>query len=111
MKRFILVLLVLSVTALMLIPASSISAEGKGNQAKGRYYFRQSCKECHTKGGKGGEITPLSKTQAQWLKYFAAGKHNKEGLEKVMSADQLRDVAAYLHAHAADSPQPETCGK
>lgn len=110
MKRLILILSVMCLCALLFTPGISISAE-KGNQAKGRYYFRQTCKECHTKGAKGGEVTPLSKTQAQWLKYFASGKHNKEVLEKVMSTDQLRDVAAYLHAHAADSPQPETCGK
>ena len=85
----------------------------KGNEAKGRYYFRQTCKECHTKGAKGGEVTPLTKTIAQWGTYFTKGKHNGEvgGLEKVMPADQLRDVRTYLLNHAADSPQPETCGK
>jgi cytochrome c5 len=85
----------------------------KGSESKGRFYFRQTCKTCHTKGAVGGEITPLNKTQAQWKAYFAAGKHakGKEQLVKVMDALQLRDVAAFLHGHAADSLQPETCGK
>ena len=85
----------------------------KGNDGKGRYYFRQTCKECHTKGAKGGEITPLSKTQAQWRLYFVKAKHagGSEALIKVMPDNQLLDVQTYLVSHAADSPQPETCGK
>ncbi len=89
------------------------AAQPKGNDAKGRYYFRQTCKECHTKGAKGGEITPLSKTQAQWRGYFAKARHGagSEGLTKVMPDAQLLDVQTYLVNHAADSLQPETCGK
>ncbi len=85
----------------------------KGSETKGRYYFRQTCKTCHTKAAAGGEVTPLTKTQAQWEAYFLAGKHSRrsETMGKVMTEDQLRDVRAFLHAHAADSPQPETCGK
>jgi mono/diheme cytochrome c family protein len=91
----------------------AVSAEKKGNQAKGRYYFRQTCKNCHTKGAAGGEITPMSKTMAQWKSYFTAEKHSKgsELLTKVMPADQIKDVHAYVVEHAADSLQPETCGK
>ncbi len=86
---------------------------GKGNEAKGRYYFRQTCKDCHTKGAKGGEVTPLTKTMAQWRTYFVKGKHNRgaEPLTKVMSDAQILDVQTFLVAHAADSLQPETCGK
>lgn len=89
------------------------AADQKGSESKGRYYFRQTCKTCHTKGAAGGEVTPLNKTQAQWKSYFAAGKHNhgKEALTKVMSDEQVRDVAAFLREHASDSLQPETCGK
>jgi mono/diheme cytochrome c family protein len=85
----------------------------KGNEAKGRYYFKQTCKECHTKGAEGGEVTPISKIQSQWTRYFATGKHNKgtELLTKHLTAEQLRDVETFLVNHAADSPHPETCGK
>ena len=86
---------------------------GKGNEGKGRYYFRQTCKECHTKGAKGGEVTPLTKTQAQWRTYFTKGKHGggAEALTKLMSPEQLLDIQTFLVNHAADSLQPETCGK
>ncbi|MGB7623090.1 MAG: cytochrome c [Terriglobia bacterium] len=84
-----------------------------GSETKGRFFFRKTCKTCHTKGAVGGEITPLSRTQTQWKAYFTNAKHakGKEQLLKVMSAEELLDVATYLQAHASDSPQPETCGK
>ena len=95
------------------VTVTPVSAAAKGSESKGRYYFRGTCKNCHTKGGAGGEVTPLNKTQAQWRMYFVAGKHDKskEPLTKFMTEEQLRDVATFLDAHAADSLQPETCGK
>ncbi len=108
---FILSALILASVAIS--PVASVFGGQKGNEAKGRFYFKQTCKTCHTKDAKGGEITPLSKTQAQWLAYFAKGKHAKgsETLTKYMTEDQLHDALEFLHAHAVDSPQPETCGK
>lgn len=92
---------------------SPVYASQKGSENKGRFYFRQTCKECHTKGAAGGEVTPLNKTMAQWRAYFAKGTHNhgKEPLSKYLPADQLLDASTFLINHAADSPQPETCGK
>ena len=87
-------------------------AAGKGSEGKGRYYFRQTCKECHTKGAKGGEVTPLTKTMAQWSKFFVKGNHtSSEPLSKLLNEQQLLDVQTFLVKHAADSLQPETCGK
>ena len=117
MRGFIRHLLIVSVAAaafIAVIPfVPSVSAATKGSDNKGRYYFRGTCKTCHTKGAVGGEVTPLNKTQAQWKTYLAAGKHarGKEVLTKFMTEEQLRDVTAFLDAHAADSLQPETCGK
>jgi mono/diheme cytochrome c family protein len=98
---------------LAMVPLSSLSAGDKGNETKGKFYFKQSCKSCHVKGEKGGEITPLSKTQAQWQAYFAKGKHMKgaEALSKYLTDEQLKDALAFVYNHAVDSPQPETCGK
>lgn len=89
------------------------SKSARGNEGKGRYYFRQTCKECHTKGAKGGEVTPLTKTMAQWRSYFTKGKHDggAQELTKLMPDQQLLDVQTFLVKHAADSLQPETCGK
>ena len=85
----------------------------KGNEGKGKYYFKQTCKNCHTKGAAGGEVSPLTKTIAQWKGYFVKGKHSggAEALTKFMTGEQLRDVETFLVNHAADSLQPETCGK
>src|SRR5436309_14106272 len=100
----------LAVVALLLPAGNAAGNSPKGNEAKGRYYFRQTCKECHTKGAKGGEVTPLTKTQAQWRTYFLKGKHagGTEPLSKVMTDAQLLDVQTFLVNHAADSLQPET---
>ena len=108
-KALLVFALLLSVSGLF----SFMRAAQKGSENKGRYYFRQTCKECHTKGAVGGEITPLNKTMAQWRTYFAKGTHNhgKEPLAKYLPADQLLDASTFLVQHAADSPQPETCGK
>lgn len=92
---------------------SMMNGAQKGSENKGRFYFRQTCKECHTKGATGGEVTPLNKTMEQWRVYFAKGTHNhsKEPLSKYLPPDQLLDASTFLVNHAADSPQPETCGK
>jgi mono/diheme cytochrome c family protein len=109
LKPIMICLLLIGVSGLF----SAMRAAQKGSENKGRFYFRQTCKECHTKGAVGGEITPLNKTMAQWRAYFAKGTHNhgKEPLAKYLPADQLLDASTFLVNHAADSPQPETCGK
>jgi len=113
MARFSKALLISFVLILASGLWSTLRAAQKGSENKGRYYFRQTCKECHTKGAAGGEITPLNKTMAQWRAYFAKGTHNhgKEPLSKYLPEDQLLDASTFLTQHAADSPQPETCGK
>ena len=35
---------------LALLPLSSLSAGEKGNDTKGKFFFKQSCKPCHVKG-------------------------------------------------------------
>lgn len=100
-------------SALVLAPLNAHPPGQKGNEAKGKFYFKQTCKSCHVKGEKGGEVTPLAKTQAQWQGYFVKGKHLKgtEPLTKYLTLEQLNDVQTFLFNHAVDSPQPETCGK
>jgi mono/diheme cytochrome c family protein len=105
--------LLVLVGMLALVPLSAAPAAQKGNEAKGKFYFKQTCKSCHVKGEKGGEVTPLVKTQAQWQAYFVKGKHMKgtEPLAKYLTPEQLNDALTFLYNHAVDSPQPETCGK
>lgn len=108
-RSLILLLLSLAVSGLF----SVSRAAQKGSETKGRHFFKDNCRQCHAKGGAGGELTPMNKTMAQWRAYFAAGTHNhgKEPLTKYLPADQLLDTSAFLINHGADSPQPETCGK
>jgi mono/diheme cytochrome c family protein len=98
--------LILTVSVLV-----SATTPSKGNPDKGRTIFRQTCKNCHSKGGAGGEITPLNMTAGQWRSYFDKGKHARGTLLQVMSEQNLRDVQVFLVAHAVDSEHPETCGR
>jgi cytochrome c5 len=97
------------VTALTFAAGLALAA---GNETKGKFYYKKTCKPCHTKGAEGGEVTPLTKTQEQWNRYFTKGVHKKgtQKLTDVVPAEQLIDMQTFLVNHAADSPQPETCG-
>ena len=87
-----------------------LAAEG-GNPKKGKYLFKKNCKTCHSEGAAGGDLTPLSKTQAQWDRFFEKDKHEKKPeVFKGMSEQDLKDIQQFLFDHAADSPQPQTCG-
>ena len=98
----------LALIAALTVP---LAAQG-GSDTKGKFFFKKSCKSCHTSGGSAKEVTPLSKTQAQWKAYFAAGKHKKgaEKLDSLVKPEQVKDVQTFLVNYASDSPQPETCG-
>lgn len=97
--------------AAALLLALPLSAEEKGSDTKGKFYFKKTCKTCHVKGGAASDLTPLTKTQAQWKKFFEGGKHKGEALTpKLGTPAQLLDIKTFLVNHASDSPQPETCG-
>ncbi|MBI3130780.1 MAG: cytochrome c [Acidobacteria bacterium] len=105
-------LIPLGLWALLLLLGASVQAgEAKGSDTKGKFFFKKSCKACHMDGGSAKALTPLSKTQAQWRKFFDAGKHKGEALSpKLGTPAQLLDIKTFLINHASDSPQPETCG-
>jgi len=111
--RFVVSSLAAAAVAVTLAGVADAGGQPRGSETKGRVYFRKTCKDCHVKGAKGGEVSPLTKTQAQWRTYFQKGKHagGTEPLSKFMNDAQLLDVQTFVINHAADSPQPETCGK
>lgn len=80
-----------------------------GNDRKGKYMYRKSCRSCHD-GGEAVELSPNSKTQAQWGRTFERYERLDcvEEWNKLEHGD-LNDVYTYLHGHAYDSPQPATC--
>jgi cytochrome c5 len=106
MKKLVKPILFLTLTAF--IATAAMAAEG-GNPRKGKHLFKKTCKVCHSSGGEGGEVTPMTKTQAQWDRLFDKKKHNEAGW-KDLSDQDLKDIQQFLFDHAADSPQPQTCG-
>jgi cytochrome c5 len=98
-----------------LVFAFAAAAFAEGNARKGKRVWKKSCRTtCHD-GSKATELSPVSKTQAQW-KMFFDGDHAKinkahEGVTvETLDAQDYEDMFEYLHSHALDSDQPETCG-
>ncbi len=90
--------------------AAGIAEQKKGNEKKGKFMYRKTCRACHIDGGSAKALSPNSKTQAQWDRAFE--KH--ERLEcadewKKLSDKDLEDILSYLYNHAFDSPSPATC--
>lgn len=78
---------------------------------RGMALYKEHCKACHIAGKQGGALTPISKTQAQWLRFFDKNRHRKQpGAWSNIPAEDLQDIRQWLHDHAADSDRPETCG-
>ncbi len=92
------------------------AAAGAGpNPNRGKTMFRSTCKTCHVKDGEAKDLTPMSKTQAQWTRVFKTNidtmsNRVEKRVGKPLSASDLADMQAFLVSHAADSDQPETCG-
>ncbi len=101
------------VLALVVVTAAAGAASGNPN--RGKSLFKSTCKSCHVKGGDAKDLTPLSKTQAQWEraykdKFEAMARRVEKKNNKALKTAELDDIRAFLVAHAADSDQPETCG-
>jgi cytochrome c2 len=91
--------------------ATSVLAIEGGNSRKGKHLFKKSCKSCHNAGDEGGELTPMTKTMAQWDRYFKkkAKKHPGDTFNNISDKDK-KDINQFLFDSAADSPSPATCG-
>ena len=46
-------------------------------------------------GGEGGEVTPMTKTQSQWDRFFKKKKHDTASWEKFSEQD-LKDIHQFL---------------
>ncbi|MDY6823431.1 MAG: cytochrome c [Thermodesulfobacteriota bacterium] len=90
------------------IAADAFSADG--NDRKGKYLYRKSCRTCHDGGAAAQALSPNSKTQAQWQRAFERYERVECVDEwKKLSQNDLNDIYTYLYNHAYDSPQPATC--
>lgn len=91
-----------------LILAFATVALAEGNARKGKYLYRQNCRSCH--GQSASDLSPNSKTQAEWKKLFAKSEAIKCAKDwKGVSAEDKKDIFAYLHDFAKDSPSPAKC--
>ena len=107
-----------TLTAVLLAAAlgGPVLAAGRANPNRGKTLYKATCKACHVKGGEAANLSPLSKTQAQWQRVFKANvaacvKKVETRTGKPLTAQDLADMELYLVSHAADSDQPETCGQ
>ena len=82
----------------------------KGNARKGKYLFRKTCRTCHIEGGSAKDLSPVSKTQAEWQKVFdnTDQLQCKDEWAKLSEKDNL-DIYEHLYGHAFDSPSPAKC--
>ncbi len=96
---------------LVALTAATALALSGGNPRKGKLIYRKSCRPCHVEGAPGGVMTPLSKTMGQWERFFSQEGHPAvPGALGDLNEQGLLDVRQFLHDHAADSDQPQTCG-
>jgi predicted ATPase len=86
------------------------------NPNKGKTIYKTTCKTCHSKNAEAKELTPISKTIAQWERFFGKGiesclKRVETKTGKKLTAAEIEDMKFFLVSHAADSDRPETCGE
>ena len=104
--------LTLLIASLLTISVAQAAIEG-GDSKAGKTLAKEKCKYCHLAGSDGGTMTPLSKTQKQWERFYKKDKHNTlaPGAWDKISSNELIDIMQFMYDHAADSAQPETCGQ
>jgi hypothetical protein len=92
-----------------------VMAAEKGNSRKGKYTYRKVYKSCSERGAVASAkptLSPDTKTQAQWTRVFEKKEFDQFGCKgewSALSEEELSDIYAYLHDHAADSPSPAKC--
>ena len=87
-----------------------VMADDQGNARKGKYLFRKNCRTCHVEGGDAKELSPMSKTQAEWQTAFDSYKQLQcVATWEALSDKDRADMFAYLYGHAFDSPSPAKC--
>lgn len=94
---------------------TGIAFAGGPNPNRGKSLFKSTCKSCHLAKGDARDLTPLSKTQAQWTRAFKADVAKMlprvaQKTGKTLTPADVSDIQVFLVSHAADSDQPETCG-
>ena len=104
--------------AAVLLVSSSAWAGKRPNPYRGKTVYIASCKVCHVKDGGAAVLTPMSKTQGQWDRFFENEKKLGACVDRAaektgtkLTEQDLANMRFFLWSHAADSDQPETCGQ
>lgn len=109
LKKIVVLLLGLGLIA----AATTIAiASDMGNERKGKFLFRKNCRACHQDGASAPALSPDSKNQAQWEEIFNEKKYENFDCSAEwakLSESDLKDILAYVHGHAFDSPSPAKC--
>ncbi|MCD8490574.1 MAG: cytochrome c [Geovibrio sp.] len=108
---------VMALTVALILAFAVATAFAAGNERKGKRTWKKSCRTACHDGSKASDLSPVSKTQAQWKALFdgnhakidAAHKAKGASHEALQPSD-WEDMYEYLKNHALDSDQPETCG-
>ncbi|AMK09814.1 MAG: c-type cytochrome [Pseudodesulfovibrio sp.] len=101
-------LILATATALITVFAVSMAfAMGGGNARKGKFLYRKNCRSCH--GQTASDLSPASKTQAEWTAMFSDTSKIKCSPDWTVNEKDLNDIFSYLHDYAKDSPSPAKC--
>jgi mono/diheme cytochrome c family protein len=101
-------LILATATALITVFAVSMAfAMGGGNARKGKFLYRKNCRSCH--GQTASDLSPASKTQAEWTAMFSDTSKIKCSPDWTVNEKDLNDIFSYLHDYAKDSPSPAQC--
>jgi hypothetical protein len=102
-------ILALITACLLIVSAIGLAFAAEGNARKGKFLFRKNCRSCH--GASASDLSPDSKTKAEWKKIFATPAtipcHDKWPAE--MTEQDVLDIHTYLYDFAKDSPTPAKC--
>ncbi len=102
---------ILAIVMAFLVVSIGVTMAGEGGNArKGKYLFRKTCRSCHMADGSAKELSPVSKTQADWQVVFDdISKLQCKDEWAALSEKDTKDIYSYLYGHAFDSPSPAKC--
>ncbi|BCS89313.1 c-type cytochrome [Pseudodesulfovibrio sediminis] len=101
------VLAVASALVTAFVFSMAFAAGGEGNARKGKFLYRKNCRSCH--GKTASDLSPATKTQAEWEALFADKAKIKCSGDWTIKEKDLIDIYSYLHGYAKDSPSPAKC--
>ena len=103
-------LLVLAACCFALMSSLALAAIEGGDAQRGKTLAVEKCKHCHVQGAEAGTMTPISRTQRQWERFYNKRRHDKiaPGAWETIPEQDLKDIMQFMSDHAADSDQPST---